>query len=458
MKLIIIFFISNFLFSQEKVFLNNENFITGIDYKNEVYLILNKDFYYVKKFENLKWTKKTLKYNEISESIDFPFNFFHVNERNYLVHKGCGTVYEFKNDSITRIDNSFEHKNQFMSSNFIYDDEIYYFGGYGLFTFKNILTKFDFKTKEWELIKYKNSNIPEPRANGITFVQNEKLFLIGGLTEDFETNLTTTTNKRLNDIWELNLKTKEWEYLGEIENSNFLNFIHFQSVINEELIFDHGKLYKFDFVNNTLKTSEPRDIYTFSSYEKYNPITNEIFYILAKSDQSDKTHEVIIENYNNYISEFKYSETLIKSNNSSSPILVVMLIIFILMLFFVLAYLHKRKKTRTNVNKIYLKGSVFYYRDKIIHNLTNDENDLLLFFFKQKENPTPMNEVVDFFSKNDNTTYNTLTKKKDLVLNGLKQKLAFILEVNEDELFISQKNTEDKRIKEIQLNTKCFLF
>ena len=68
-----------------------------------------------------------------------------------------------------------------------------------------------------------------------------------------------------------------------------------------------------------------------------------------------------------------------------------------------------------------------------------------------------MNEVVDFFSKNDATNYNTLTKKKDNVLNSLKQKLAFVLDINEDDLFIYQKNNEDKRIKEIQLNPQYFL-
>ena len=68
-----------------------------------------------------------------------------------------------------------------------------------------------------------------------------------------------------------------------------------------------------------------------------------------------------------------------------------------------------------------------------------------------------MNEVVDFFSKNDTTNYNTLTKKKDSVLNSLKQKLAFVLDINEDDLFIYQKNNEDKRIKEIQLNPQFFI-
>ena len=68
-----------------------------------------------------------------------------------------------------------------------------------------------------------------------------------------------------------------------------------------------------------------------------------------------------------------------------------------------------------------------------------------------------MNEVVDFFSKNETTNYNTLTKKKDNVLNSLKQKLAFVLDINEDDLFIYQKNNEDKRIKEIQLNPHYFI-
>lgn len=447
-------FFTNILLCQERLNLDDNNFLTGIDFNNRVYLVLEKNNYYSREFNNNYWKKSSLHYSQLPKTKDLPYNFFHVNNKNYLVHKGCGTVYEFRNDSIIRIDNSFEHKNQFMASSFIYNNEIYYFGGYGLFTFKNILTKFDFKTKEWELVKYKNNNrIPEPRTNALLFIKKEKLYLIGGLTDDFETNLTTTINKRLNDIWELNLKTKEWNYLGDLKDEKSINYLYFQDVINEKLVFDYGKLYEFDFDNNSLNFTEPKDKYTFSRFERFNPITNEIFYILETSDESNRKLEIIIEDYNIYTSEFVNSKTLIKSNIFYYS---VAFLVFTIVL--ILIYYFKRKRKESFENKIYLKNSLFYFKDKLIHNLSSDENDLLLFFFKQKENPTPMNEVVDFFSKKDNTTYNTLTKKKDLVLNGLKQKLAFILEVNEDELFISQKNTEDKRIKEIQLNPKCFLF
>jgi hypothetical protein len=454
-KFLFIILLTNFLFSQEKLVIDDKYLQTGIDYKEKQYLVFNHpEFYYSKKFNAKSWNKNILKFNETPKTDNFSYNFFHIKGKNYLVHNGCGTVFEFKNDSIIRIDNSFEHKSQFMASPFVYKDEIYYFGGYGLFTFKNILTKFDFKTKEWELVKYSNYNkIPEPRANSLIFQQNDKLYLIGGLRDNFETNLPTTKNIELYDIWELNLKTKEWAYLGELEDKNLINFEYYNSSINDKNIYDYGKLFEFDFDTKTLKSTNPKDKYTFSYFEKFNPETNEIFYVLGNSDESNRKYELIIEDFDSYKSEFTNEEGLIETQNL---LIKTSIIVFLLLLISSLAYFFKRRRKTTYENKIILKDSDFYFKDKLINNLSSEENDLLHFFFKCKSLPLPMNEVVDFFSKNDNTPYNTLTKKKDLVLNGLKQKLSFILEINEDDLFITQKNTEDKRIKEIQLNPRYF--
>ena len=454
-KFLFIILITNFLFSQERLVVDDKYLQTGIDFKEKQYLVFNHpDFYYSKKFDSKSWNKKTLKFNAITKEDNFPYNFFHIKGKNYLVHNGCGTVYEFKNDSIIRIDNSFEHKNQFMASPFVYKDEIYYFGGYGLFTFKNILTKFDFKTKEWELVKYSNyKKLPEPRANSLIFQKNDKLYLIGGLTDNFETNLTTTKNIKLNDIWELNLNTKEWINLGELKDKHSINFEYYNSFINDKNIYDYGKLFEFDFDNNILKSTEPRDKYSFSYFEKFNPKTNEIFYALGNSNDGNRKLEIIVEDFESYKSEFISEEELFETQNSS--LLFTIIAFLFLTLGFLFFYL-KRKAKPTYESKIILKDSNFYFKDKLINNLLNEEKDLLLFLFKNKNTPLAMNEVVDFFSKNDNTPYNTLTKKKDLVLNGLKQKLAFILEIDENNLFITQKNTEDKRIKEIQLNPRYF--
>ncbi|MDK2771260.1 MAG: hypothetical protein KYX68_03375 [Flavobacterium sp.] len=455
-KILLFFLLSNILFCQERLFIENQHFQTGIDSQNENYLVFdNSNFYYFKKFNSNTWNKQNILFNEIPTSTDFPYNFFHIKDKNYFVHKGCGTVYEFRNDSIIRIDNSFEHKSQFNASTFIYHDEIYYFGGYGLFTFKNILTKYDFKTREWELVKYSDyNNIPKPRSHALTYLIDDDLYVIGGFTENYETNLTTTTNKALNDIWKLNLTTKKWTFLGNLKNKNFhiIEKLGYLASKNN-LFFDNGKLYQIDFKNEILKSTEPKGKYTFSLLEQYNSKTNEIFYVLSNSDESNRKYEIIVENFDDYKSDFVNEDDLFESNNSTQNILLTLAFLSISLVAF---YFLKKKRKPQYENKIILKDSNFYYKDKVISNLSNEENELLHFFFKHKHQALPMNEVVDFFSKNDATPYNTLTKKKDLVLNGLKQKLAFILEVEEEDLFITQKNTEDKRIKEIQLNPRHF--
>ena len=454
LKKFLLFLFVNLSFSQEKLILENQHIQTGIDLNKKQYLIFkNNNFYYSKNFNSKKWDKKELKFNQIPLSADFPYAFFHIKAKNYLVHNGCGTVYEFRNDSIIRIDKSFEHKNQFMASTFVYKNEIYYFGGYGLFTFKNILTKFDFNTLEWELVKFADySEIPEPRANSISFVEKDKLYIIGGLSDNPNTDITTTKSYQTNDIWELNLKSKKWKFLGKINKNLPFNYSCFKNTINEKQIFDAGKLYQFDFQNNKIKATEPKEKYSFSSFVKYNQETNEIFYVLENSNESNKKFVAIVENFENYNSEFVNEEPLFESNKAFKIICVITIILVLVIIFF----FFKRNKKPSFDNKIILKDSEFYYRNKLINNLSIDESELLHFFIKHKNKPLPMNEVVDFFSKNDNTSYNTLTKKKDLVLNGLKQKLVYILEVDEDDLFVTQKNTEDKRIKEIQLNPQYF--
>lgn len=89
---------------------------------------------------------------------DFPGNlseylFINVDKRNLFVHEGCGPVLEFKNGSLIRIDKSFLHRNQFLGNLFTYKNEIYFLGGYGLFTHKKFLPNIVSKNKNGILLK-----------------------------------------------------------------------------------------------------------------------------------------------------------------------------------------------------------------------------------------------------------------------------------------------------------------
>ena len=73
--------------------------------------------------------------------------------------KGGGVLYVYQNNTLERIDKSFEHRNKFHSYDFIYNKQIFSFGGYGLFDDNNLLTYFYDKTHEWyEFLYYGSGN------------------------------------------------------------------------------------------------------------------------------------------------------------------------------------------------------------------------------------------------------------------------------------------------------------
>ena len=190
-----------------------------------------------------------------------------------------------------------------------------------------------------------------------------------------------------------------------------------------------------------------------SRFEKYNSENNEIIYLLKSTDESVRETKIIIEPFTNYSGKIIKTENLVSGFNSNY-----ILIPFIILLAVIVIYVATIRKQKTVYeNCITYKDNTFFHKNKPINNLSTDETNLLSFFFSNYNNPIQMNEVVDFIAKNDTSNYNTLTKKKDTILNSLKQKLAFVLAINEDDLFIYQKNNEDKRIKEIQLNPQYFI-
>ena len=110
---------------------------------------------------------------------------FTINNKNYLIYHGCGPVLEWRNDSIVRIDKSFFHKNQYGAVSFVYNKKVFFWGGYGLFTHKNILTQFNFKTKEWDEVETFGTP-PSPRRQAHGIIINTNLYIFSGYEKDEE--------------------------------------------------------------------------------------------------------------------------------------------------------------------------------------------------------------------------------------------------------------------------------
>ena len=174
-----------------------------------------------------------------------------IGKKTYLAHSGCGPVLEFRNDSIVRVDNSYVHNSQFGSTPFVYNNQIHYFGGYGLFTYKNIITRYDFKNGEWNQEQNYGEEFPEARCCEVfSYRKNDHLYIFGGVANDPKNIREVNDVKPI--VWDLDLKTMTWKKMGTY-NSAFITSQYDGVQIKNKLYLFHQILLEVDLEQNTVK-------------------------------------------------------------------------------------------------------------------------------------------------------------------------------------------------------------
>ena len=144
-------------------------------------------------------------------------------------------MYVYENNTLERIDKSFEHRNKFHSYDFSYNKQIFSFGGYGLFDDNNLLTYFADKTQEWhEFLYHKSGNeIPSKRKIPVGQVNDDVLFIGGGISKNVDSKLNISNN-RLTDFWKLDLTSRSWEKLGDAKKGFSGKVRRYEDVNNQK--------------------------------------------------------------------------------------------------------------------------------------------------------------------------------------------------------------------------------
>ena len=371
---------------------------------------------------------------------------FNVAKKTYLVHSGCGPVLEFRNDSIVRIDNSYLHNNQFGTTPFIYNKQIHYFGGYGLFTYKNIITRFDFKNGEWNQEQTYGEEFPEGRCCEVfSYRKNDQLFIFGGIAND------PKNIREVNDVkplyWKLDLASLRWEKMGTY-NSELVSSQYNSIQIKDKLYLFNQILLEIDFEKNTVKK------YDFSNHivPKAMLVKNDTLYgVFENNDRklyfSKKTIEEI---KGKYIG----SEPFILSYegiNYKKYGLVGVIILFILVALITL-YKKKIKKgpnTKITFNR---KTNEFEFKQKKITSFEENEKKILYFLLGHPNEYVSLNTLNELFENAKQTeTVTAVIKRRELAVNNLVAKVALITDMPESSLVLERKNSEDKRLKDILL-------
>ena len=380
---------------------------------------------------------------------------FYINNKTFLVHEGCGVVLEYRNDSIVRVDKSFLHKNQFDAAKFIYNNEIYYFGGYGLFTFKNILINYDFEYEEWEKVDLTFNNEIPPISSFYSYFEDHYLYIMGGIefVED---------KKIINDkyIYRLNLKSKIWnrfktDFFNDHKSfspyriDNNISFINFK---NNMILLDHESQANFNFNNNEvfLRRHKFNLNYPISSY-----ILNEDYiYIIVSPENTIKKGFYVFQ-------KLPIKDIFEFTRIRKEPIYYVEqsynlygLIILIILSFGFFIYKKRRIisyylnssypfQYREQVQTLYFKGKkvkhLSEYDIKILNKIASLTNQFISL--------NDFNEIftIDYESEN----YLAIVKRREKKLEVFLKLLANVSNYDIKDLLEERKNELDKRIKEV---------
>lgn len=240
---IILIFLAFKATSQEPEF----NFNDGIlSVYNENYIIVNKD-----RFFKINHEAKIIDSLMINNEFDLDGFKLIINDSLYFINPQGGEVFSLINNSVKRIDKSFTHKNQLLSSLFSHKGTIYRFGGYGFFGARNFFTYFSEETNEWEVLKTQSEIFPGGTFDNKYFLIEDDFYLFGGFKLDENDR---EKNIPLKGMWKFSFDEKKWENIYKSLPYENLTYSKFDFVYNDIFYFKNsGELISYDFKNDLFK-------------------------------------------------------------------------------------------------------------------------------------------------------------------------------------------------------------
>ena len=374
---------------------------------------------------------------------------FEIGTKTYLVNKGCGPVLEFRNDSIVRIDRSFLHKNQYRCIPFVYNNEIYLFGGYGMFTHKNIITKYDFKSGEWNQIQTNGLAKPESRTDAYNYRDNNNLYLFGGFTGDDSDILISKPVQ--SQLWELNLHTMTWSSIGSY-NADLLTASEKKVQIKNKLYLIDAYIIEIDFTNKIAKKYQFKNYELLKQHFIVGDTINGIFSTTENKYYFKKT--TIDDLKGKYIGTVPF---FVEDNTTFNNYLIIGFIGILFLGLVVIGY----KKRIISFQRPF-KGIVydsqkdqFLYKRKVITHFEENEKKLLNFLLNTMDQFVSLNQLNGLFENPAQPqTTSAIIKRREQAINGLLTKISKLTGIPENKLQLEQKNTEDKRLKDLLLLPK----
>ena len=349
------------------------------------------------------------------------FSFFPGTD-NILVHRGGGLVYQYKNDSLVRLDKSYMWRSRFSAAPLLKNDTIVLIGGFGEYNEAKNIVYYDDYLREWFEYKIKLEQFEDT----ILYAQYDSISdkLIGISTDwvsykYFEYEFQKALFK--------DVSLEEPAVNGSFPIVNYpkpLLISDSDIVINWNLEEKTYSLYRFD-----------KELKNEKHFLNYNPVSK-VFLVY-----SNNRKELMILNedllFSQPIKTMSF-QSVQKANNNNY------LIITLIITLFGLAFLLLIR--RRSVAKVVLSK-----KEEILAELSEAEAIIFTKIVESHPKPIELTELQQDFEPQ--LTYESRLKKLRKCLNSIENLAREKASIaNSKAVFIHTQSREDKRIKLIRLN------
>jgi hypothetical protein len=441
--LFVFLFLSFGLSAQQTIKVSSKAQMAYSKYDNSYLVLDDSAHYYTYALTEGKWKKHKV---HIALDTTMPFeqfkNRFHpiaVAKKRYLfVMDGCGMVFALKNDTIRRIDHSYDQKNQFNSALYAYRGQVFMFGGYGLFEVKNTHSFYDNHANEWFQVFRNTRECPSGRASTYYIKDRSSLYILGGVEQRF------SNRKICNDIWCFDMKRKTWKLLGEL-NADFVKRTRTRGFIQHKdyhIFHSDNKLTLVDISKNKYYSYVSSRYFTFYRMLPDAQLKNILLGVHPSISSELLTlkvrpfRSVLVGRPQEY---FLYKPISIFKQVSLATYLWISILLN-LGFFFLVFYIRRISKTTWyRLKKPVLQRQDFSELEWLILQLIKEKQDLEL------------SALNDFFDEHG-LSHETLKKRRESFMRSLRIKLALLTRRDVDTLLPESKHPLDKRMKMISWN------
>ena len=363
---------------------------------------------------------------------------FTIKNDTIYLNRTSGIIYKIKKGEFIRYDDSYDDKVHTGSLDFVYNDTLFRFGGYGYFTTNKNLIYFDDLTKQWDLVRFKGfEKIERFSSVGIHFIHNKNLNVVGYDTHENEFQ-NESNFKHKGFIY--NLDNKEIKQLINLKKS-FEFPRSFYQVNNDHVFLFYPtkrklkilKTSNFDLYNYNLNQVESSIIN--NNNENFNIEKDELVYTIRTIDRIEQQHRI---NIGSVLINMIYEGNILDKEIDYSKYV----ILFPLILLSGLMYFRIIKK-----ETIVLSNNKLIYKKKTIE-LTPQMFDVLNKLITMSE--VSNSELNDIFHKEGQNNIHINREKNNCI-----DKINLITNLNfQNDLILRKKSDYDKRMVVFYLNEK----